>query len=188
LVSDGRNAAAVAQLDRLAEIIRESHADVREYILNLHATPAPELAFFTALQNYLHGFSSNYEIQTLLSLDDQLDAEPYPPEVRMQVFRILQEALSNARKHGRAHCIQVSFSLEGDFVRMTVQDDGAGFDQTQVAAGGNGHFGLQFMQERAEMLGGGLVVTSKPGQGTRVEVLAPYQGIVSIQNKEIANA
>ena len=187
LVVDGRKDAAVTQLNHLAEIVRESHADVREYILNLHATPGPEQSFFTALQNYLQGFTNNYGIQTLLSLDDQLDAEPYLSDARMQVFRILQEALSNARRHGHAHCIQVNFALEGDIVRMTVQDNGTGFDPAQVAAGGNGHFGLQFMRERAETLGGGLVVISKPGQGTRVEVWVPSQGIGSFRKMEITN-
>jgi len=187
LVEDGRNDAAVTQLNRLAEIVRESHADVREYILNLHATPGPEQSFFTALQNYLQGFTNNYGIQTLLSLDDQLESEPYLSETRMQVFRILQEALSNARRHGRAHSIQVSFTRDSEMVQMTVQDDGTGFDPSLVVPGGNGHFGLQFMRERAEMLGGGLTVTSQPGHGTRVEVWVPSQGIGSFRKMEITN-
>lgn len=187
LVLDGKNDIAAVQLERLAEIVRASHADVREYILNLHATPFPDQAFFTALEKYLQGFSNNYEIQTVFSLDDQLDAEPFLPEARMQIFRILQEALSNARKHGRAHCIQVMFARKGNFVRMTVQDDGVGFDPSQMSPGGNGHFGLQFMRERAETLGGGLVVTSSPGLGTQVEVWAPYHDMGLNQKKEITH-
>jgi two-component system, NarL family, nitrate/nitrite sensor histidine kinase NarX len=89
----------------------------------------------------------------------------------MQVSRILQEALSNARKHGHACCIQVAFAVEDDFLCMTIQDDGAGFDPSQMA--GENHFGLRFMRERAEGLGGNLLVDSTPGQGTRVTLKMP---------------
>jgi len=87
LVADGQASTATAQLGRLAGIIHEAHADMREYILDLHSAPAPEQPFFTALRNYLAGFTHNYDIQTLLSLDERLDDETFPPDTRMQVFR-----------------------------------------------------------------------------------------------------
>ncbi|TLN01175.1 PAS domain S-box protein, partial [bacterium] len=106
LVTDGKTDAATEQLDRLAGIAREAHADIREFILDLHAAPAPEKPFFTALGNYLDGFTHNYDIQTILNVDERLIDEPFPPDSRVQIFRILQEALSNARKHGHAHSVQ----------------------------------------------------------------------------------
>ncbi len=89
----------------------------------------------------------------------------------MQAFRILQEALSNARKHARARCVQVSFTKHNRSVQMTIQDDGAGFDPALAAS--EGHFGLKFMRERAEALGGRLEVESAPGKGTKVVVEIP---------------
>jgi PAS domain S-box-containing protein len=171
LVQDGQAASAVAQLNRLAGIVRETHADVREYILDLHSAPAPQQPFFAALRRYLKGYTQNYGIQASLSIDEHLGDEPFSPDARMQVYRILQEALSNARKHSQAHCVQVSFTREDGSIRMTIQDDGAGFDPTQVA--GEGHFGLKFMRERANQLGGSVVIHSTPGEGTRVVVEIP---------------
>ena len=187
LVSDGKVGAATEQLDRLAGIAREAHADIREFILDLHAAPAPEKPFFAALRNYLDGFTRNYDIQTILHVDERLTVEPFPPDSRTQIIRILQEALSNARKHGHARCVQVTFTLEDSRVRMTIQDDGAGFDPALAQAGSEGHFGLHFMRERAEALGGYLEVISKPDQGTQVVAWAPVGELSSIREKEAAN-
>jgi signal transduction histidine kinase len=188
LVLDGQVGAATAQLGRLAGIVREAHADLREYILDLQSAPAPQQLFFTALRKYLDGFTQNYNIPTLLSVDERLGNEPFRPDARMEVFRILQEALSNVRKHGQAHCIQVTFVMEDQLVRMTIQDDGVGFDPDRSAVGGGNHFGLRFMRERAEALGGSLEVISRPGQTTTVVAWVPMMTISSIRKNEANDA
>ena len=91
---------------------------------------------------------------------------------QIQLFRILQEALSNARKHGGARCVEVTFAAKNDTLRMCIADDGCGFDPGATAGGGN-HLGLHFMCERAEELGGSLQVESSPGAGARVAVEIP---------------
>jgi len=90
----------------------------------------------------------------------------------MQVFRIIQEAMSNARKHSGADCIQLSFEKDGGMVRIRIQDNGRGFDSRQ-ASGATGHYGLRFMLERAGQLGGELHIQSAPGAGTCVVLDAP---------------
>jgi signal transduction histidine kinase len=172
LIQDGQAVSAVTQLNRLAGIVRDAHDDLREYILDLHSAPAPQQPFFTALRRYLKGYTNNYGIQATLSADERLGEEPFSLDDRMEVYRILQEVLSNARKHAQARCVQVSFTLDGDSIRMTIQDDGAGFDPTQSP--GEGHFGLRFMRERAEQMGGVLRVDSAPGGGTRVSLEIAY--------------
>ena len=89
----------------------------------------------------------------------------------MQLFRIIQEAFSNARKHAQTDCVHLSFELADRLVRIRIQDNGRGFDPTQAA--GEGHFGLRFMRERAESLGGRLQVASMPEEGTCIEVEIP---------------
>ena len=173
LAQDGQVEAATSQLDHLAGIVRQAHADVRQQILDLRAVPTIHESFFVAVRDYLDGFCDNYNISTLLSVDEGLDDEPFPPEARMQVFRIMQEALTNARKHGQARSIDVMFSVEDPLVCMTIQDDGVGFDPDQSGVGSDGHFGLKFMRERAGAIGGSLEVTSVPDQGTRVLARAP---------------
>lgn len=173
LVQDGKGDAAVSQLNRLADVFRDTHADVREYILNLRSGLSLHQPFFEALQEYLQGFTSNYDIRTQLDVDEKIDASVIPPESQMQFFRIVQEALSNARKHGHAHVVQVSLAVDNRTVHMTIQDDGIGFDPAVDSAPGERHFGLQFMRERAEALGGCLRVESSPGAGTRLTLEIP---------------
>ena len=172
----GQGEAAAGQLARLGEVVREAHADLREQILNLASAGALERSLFSAARQYLDGFTRSYDIRTRLAVEPGLDDATFPPAVRLQLFRILQEALSNARKHGQAHQVQVSFTAGDGRVCMAVDDDGCGFDPQRVARDRDEHFGLQFMADRAEELGGSLQVTSAPGCGTRVAVEIPQSG------------
>jgi signal transduction histidine kinase len=161
------------ELIRLSSVIEEAHADLREYILNLRLSPSDQRPFFATLRHYLDGFSQNYGIQADLSVAPGIDDEAFDPQAQMQLFRIVQEALSNARKHARASCVQVSFEMQDSLRRITIQDNGQGFDPAQQHSDGKHHFGLRFMQERAETLGGSLQVDSILGQGTRVMIDVP---------------
>jgi len=174
LISDGKPVSADDQLDRLETVLAEAHADVREHILNLRFAPSGEKPFYTALQQYLDSFRQNYAIQALLYIGDDVEVGALAPDAQLQLFRIIQEALSNARKHGGADCVQLSFEQIGDRLRVRIEDNGRGFDPSASGAK-NGHFGIQFMRERAEQLGGVLCVCSAPGEGTRVEVETPLE-------------
>ena len=178
LSRDGHGVAAAEQLDRLGSVVREAHADLREVILNLHSAPSLEQPFFSVVKQYLDAFTSSYDMQTHLSVDPGLVEGSYAPETQLQLFRILQEALSNARKHGRVHQVQVTFAREDGRLCMSIQDDGRGFDPDQVAKSPGPHYGLQFMQERAAQLDGHLQIHSAPGAGTRVVLEVPEDGNV----------
>ena len=84
-----------------------------------------------------------------------------------QAERIVQEALSNARKHGAARHVEVTFTKADGHLHLSIQDDGRGFDPQQVENRKEPHYGLQFMRERAGQLNGSLMVQSAPGAGTR---------------------
>jgi signal transduction histidine kinase len=177
LFRNGKSAAGDEQLARLAGIAQDAHADVREFILNLRMGPSPNQPFFPALQRYLDSFSMQYGLHTALSIEDGLEEYDFEPDLRLQLFRIIQEALSNARRHAAAETIQVSFEAAGQSARIMVRDDGCGFEAGQPT-GRNG-FGLDFMRERAEQLGGELQLQSKPGAGTCVIVEIPLEtGVV----------
>src|SRR5690606_18669239 len=98
--------------------------------------------------------------------------ETMTPEEQVQLFRILQEALSNTRKHAAARHVRVSFVAGTGTLHMCVDDDGRGLASDAAPDGGN-HFGLQFMSERAAEIGGSLTTTAAPGGGTRVSVDVP---------------
>ncbi len=176
LLADGKLATADDQLAHLESLVAEAHADVREYILNLRTAPIAEKPFFAALRQYLEGFRQNYAIQVNLSIGPGVDEGVFAPGVQIQLFRILQQAFSNARKHAETDCVRVSFEREDSLVRIRVEDQGKGFDLQQAAGAAGGHFGLRFMRERAEQVGGSLRVESVPGKGTCVEVIVPVTG------------
>jgi signal transduction histidine kinase len=86
------------------------------------------------------------------------------------VYRIFQEALTNACKHSRSKKVMVTLAQEGSEVRLEVQDWGSGFDPGAV---GKGHFGLEGIRQRVRLLGGRLAIESTPGSGTVVRVVVP---------------
>jgi signal transduction histidine kinase len=173
LIADGKLSTADDQLVQMEHMVADAHADVREYILNLRTAPTYQQPFFSALQHYLDGFLKNYGIRVDLSVGAGVEDRIFSPDAQMQLFRIIQEAFSNARKHAQTDCVRLSFEMADSRVRIRVQDNGRGFDPTRAA--GEGHYGIRFMSERAEQLGGRLHVTSTPGQGTCVEVEVPVR-------------
>lgn len=98
---------------------------------------------------------------------------PLAPQTESHLLRIAAEAVTNVRKHAAAGQVQVEVSFEEEAVRLSVSDDGQGFDASQLPPPHAGHFGLFGMRERVEKLGGHLQIHSQPGKGTRIEVVAP---------------
>jgi two-component system nitrate/nitrite sensor histidine kinase NarX len=100
-----------------------------------------------------------------------------PAETELQLLRIVQEALTNIRKHARASAVRVAVTNGGPSVELTVCDDGVGFNLAGAAAdpaqSGRAHFGLGTMRERAEAIGADFAIDSQPGCGTRVTVRLP---------------
>ena len=92
-------------------------------------------------------------------------------DVQLTIFRVLQEALNNARKHAEAKSVQVRISFGESALSMKVSDDGKGFDTGTMK---RGHYGLMTMKERASKVGGSAEIESSPGKGTRVLIEIPY--------------
>jgi PAS domain S-box-containing protein len=106
------------------------------------------------------------------SIEDALGGEP-PVECRTILYRIAQEALTNARKHARAEHVWIEVEREGAGVRVRIRDDGVGFDPASAPSGGLGHVGVPSMRERAHLAGGWMRIDSAPGRGTTVESWVP---------------
>ncbi len=92
------------------------------------------------------------------------------PEAAVALFRIAQEALNNVAKHAGARLVRIGLSLEGDEMKLCIEDDGAGFDPAQAP---RGRWGMTTMRERAEAAGGRLSIRSSPGKGTAVRATVP---------------
>ncbi|MDA8216628.1 MAG: PAS domain-containing protein [Dehalococcoidales bacterium] len=161
-----------ALLTRLIEVAQRSHADLRHSILALKATPAEDWSFLTSLENQLDDFRQQYGVQTELVVAEPVSADTVGPATAAQVLRVIQEALSNTR-HAGAHNVQVAIEERDSLACIVVSDDGCGFDPAEVARDPGRHFGLAFMSERMEQIGGKLSINSRPGIGTRVMLEAP---------------
>jgi PAS domain S-box-containing protein len=172
-LAEGRVTEADALLVRLADVARESQREVRGYIEGLHAGPSVGQPLADNLRRYLDRFSQHHGIATELSIE-QPDAESsLAVEEEMQVFHVVQEALSNARRHADAGLIRVRLESGPSRLQVMVADDGRGFDVAAVDGKG---LGLRFMHERAAELGGHLSLSSEPGEGTQLVLDLPRPG------------
>jgi signal transduction histidine kinase len=97
-----------------------------------------------------------------------------PPATETALYRIVQEALTNAARHAHATRVDVLLERRGDQIVIVVEDNGVGFEADLARLAQSGHLGLVGMQERAEMLGGSLVIESTAGAGTTIVVEVPY--------------
>jgi signal transduction histidine kinase len=95
------------------------------------------------------------------------------PILRDDVYRIAREALQNAFHHAHATKIEVEITYTDHLLRVRVRDDGTGIDETVMATGREGHWGLQGMRERAQQIGAQLEIWSQPGAGTEVDLRIP---------------
>lgn len=166
-------AVANAYLKRLVEVIQEAHTDVREYILSLQTNPLKEQGLLPTLKGYLQQFGRHNGLQTKLIAPDELADVTFGPNVEAQLMRIVQEALTNVRKHAQAQRVWITFAVGSDQVQVAIEDDGCGFESVQISSEDSRHFGLRIMRERVKEIGGSVQVQSKPGQGTTVRVDVP---------------
>lgn len=156
-------------LDELDVGLRESINDVRELLVHFRTrTNTDDIE--AALQETLQKFQHQTGLPTRLEVEGQ--GLPLPPDVQVQVLHVLQEALSNVRKHARASHVSLEVVKSAHW-RFTVRDNGAGFDVTH--AHGASHVGMKIMRERAERIGAQVKVVSSPDHGTAVILtLPPY--------------
>lgn len=172
LLARGEAAAADVHMARLIEVAHEADIDVRESILGLRAPLAPQ-GFFVTLAAYLDQYQQRYGIRTHLSKPPDLADGALDPLVELQLLRIIQEALTNARKHAHASSVDVTFVLQDGQAQITLQDDGCGFDPEQALNDGAGRLGLRVMRERAEEVAGSVELDARPGRGTGIVVKVP---------------
>ena len=166
---------AQSLLDRLKDVAQHAHADVRESILALRTASSEDWSLLPALAHHLEDFRAHYGMQTELVVADGVTEETFPPETGVQLLRVVQEAMTNARRHAGAGVICVTIEQRDHRARITVSDDGCGFDPARLDTDEGTHFGLAFMRERMTQIAGSVEIDSQPGSGTRVCFEAPVR-------------
>ena len=170
----------------LADICEEAYHDVREAILGLRESSKSERGLLESLRAYLVKFSNQCGIKTSLSSD--LDHElTLSPRCEVQMIRVIQEALTNVRKHSGAKSVIVRITESSAATTFVVEDDGHGFDQDGSLFNRDG-FGLFTMRERLGLLNGSLTIDSAPGQGTRIIATVPERSHPRPVPIEVMNA
>ncbi|HYX11236.1 MAG TPA: ATP-binding protein [Candidatus Acidoferrum sp.] len=163
--------AARTELRFLRDLLRRELDAVRTFISQLRPPVLDELGLDGAISDAMGRTTA----LTGLAISSDLGApsDRLTSAQQTVVLRVVQEALQNVRKHGAASAVTVATAIEKDDWVLTVRDDGRGFDVGAVAARGRRNFGLQFMRERAELIGASLEVHSRPDGGTLVRLAIP---------------
>jgi two-component system, NarL family, sensor histidine kinase DegS len=166
LADSDSDRAAQSELAFLRDMLRNGLDEVRSFITDLRP-PVVDVGIASAIADHARQLEERHGIAVEVAvggIDERLSQS-----ARASVVRIVQEALQNARKHAAAS--RISIGLEGD--TLVVADNGRGFDLMRVASGASRNFGLQFMQERAELMGAHLQIESRRGEGTRILLRLP---------------
>lgn len=154
---------------RARDLARESLAEARRSVWALHPRTLEHSELPDAFTRHLEQMTGGTPIQSELHVHGR--PRSLPSEVEKNVLRIGLEALTNAIKHAGASVIRIDLSFEPEQIRLSMQDNGKGFDP-HAAVSGRG-FGLTGMRERAQRLGGCVTISSQPGKGAEVVLVAP---------------
>lgn len=166
MVKAGQHDQAYEALQDMRQSTKHAYDDVRWAIFDLHA-PANGSQDFEAI---LHQYLDEFEVQTGLNCYLNITNQNHlSPDVRVQMVRIVQEAMHNVRKHARASAVWVTFHKNGGD-QLIIEDNGVGINHTQSDPASR-HYGLQTMRERAESIGWQFEIKERPQGGTQVIVV-----------------
>ncbi len=163
-------------LVRLQELVQTSYKtlsdaylDTRQAIDNLRIAPRE------SIENWLQKAVADFREATNIEIELSIKTAPVdlPPEIQVQLIRVVQEALSNIRKHARARHVIISIRKWKDDLILEVRDDGQGFSPEDVPS--ISQYGLRGMRERAELIGADFQIISSPNQGTSVRLRLPFR-------------
>ncbi len=163
----------INSLEQVEHGLDEAYTDLRELIAHCRI-PVEKQGLIPSIKRVVEKFREDTNIHILLQCE--CDNTDIPANMEMNVYRIVQESLTNIRKHADAHIVRVLLQCddEGNFL-VLIENDGQGFNKEEIQSDAGTHLGLTIMQERARHLGGSLKINSDPDEGTRVELSFNYK-------------
>lgn len=163
---------SIRGIEQVENSLDEAYSDLRELIAHCR-TPIKNQGLIPAVEKLISRFRKESGIHVLLQTDWQ--NSDLPPNMEMHIFRIVQEAMNNIRKHSGANNVRIMFRCdEQGHHNVLVENDGVGFETPTSSDHPGKHLGLTIMRERAIHLGGELRIESEPDEGTRIELVFTY--------------
>lgn len=173
---------ARATLEDIEQIAQDAYASIRDDILGLRITAVSQEGLVPVIMEYCSRFQRQWGIQVTVSSREGADWTA-SPAAEIQLIRIIQEAMTNVRRHAHASRVVIEFEDGEEMLRVRIEDNGRGFDPGQVAGE---RFGLRIMRERALSVGGRLHVETQPGDGTRITAEVPrYRSYDTCREREL---
>jgi signal transduction histidine kinase len=171
-----------ANLRQLEELVEHSLMELQRLIADLRPSHLDDLGLGAAIRWYAGEIEKRLPLEITVSVRDE--RPDLSTEMKITLFRITQEALTNVIKHSAADKARVILVYSPEGVRLEVVDDGIGFNPESMRSSQRPSWGLIGMQERVNLLGGSFEITSVPRSGTRVNVYIPYNGKTEEKDNE----
>jgi PAS domain S-box-containing protein len=164
---------AASRLDESIQFVEQAMEQVRNLTLDLRPPMLDDLGLIATLRSYADRQTQRAGI--LLHFVSETSGVQLPVDHATACYRVVQEALTNIVRHARAHEAWIEFRENGTDLRLSIRDDGTGFDPTlvQPRTPGKAGLGMIGMRERVELLGGQIQIQSQPGHGTTIDVVLP---------------
>jgi two-component system sensor histidine kinase DegS len=165
---------AKKELKELKHIVRVSLKELRKIIFDLRPSALDDLGLESVVQRYCAEFQEQTGINTIFKIfGDRARADS---NIEVALFRIIQEALVNVKKHSCAKNALVRLEINQDIINMIISDDGKGFEfNVNSSLKAKEHFGIMSIKERAELFGGTVKIESFPGEGTKIYITMPFK-------------
>jgi PAS domain S-box-containing protein len=161
-------------ISHLADTIKET----KRISANLRPLSIDDLGLLATIEWYTRQFSQRYENIRLVR---QIEVQEHevPEEFKIVIYRVMQEALTNAARHSKADTINIRLKKDANRLELEVEDNGCGFNPHEALESSDGlsGYGLRGMQERAEICGGSISIQSHPGAGTHIRATLPVSEI-----------
>jgi len=169
-------AAAAAEAETIRALIKDTLEDLKRLARGLHPIALDDLGLAPALSRLVAEIAEAHPLEVELDLGRRTSADPeeMPPAVAQAVYRIVQEGLTNVVKHAGARRARVELTGDGPWFRLTIEDDGCGFDDVLAESAARG-LGLHGIRERLSQLGGTLAIEARPEAGARLVAKFPVR-------------
>lgn len=167
-------AKAREELKNLKTAASTTFAHIRDFIFELRPMMLDDLGLVPTVRRYLEAYKERSGLETTLVVTGK--ERRLVPHLEVLIFRALQELLTNVREHAQATQVKATVDVDTTAVRVTIEDNGRGFDPDSTAVTGGKGRGLKTLRERIDLVGGTLDIAGSPGKGSRISFTVPTTG------------